>query len=262
MDDEKPIISVPDDSIPQPLPDQQRIENIYGILIRVTTAPTWIPRSFYEGFAVDTTNNRFYFYDFTNNAWQYASAGVATPVSIANGGTALTAAPYETIILTASGGWPSTTSGCVPAQEVESATNKQNLWLADFVDGSTTYMEWTLVMPYRWDGGTVAAYFYWMANSSSTNNVIWQMEGRAYVDGDILDQAWGTAITRLDSNTGTNKINISLASPAMTFAGSPGSGQMCQIRVARLGGDASDTLAATARLIAVRLVYLTNGYTD
>ena len=92
MDDEKPIISVPDDSIPQPLPDQQRIENIYGILIRVTTAPTWIPRSFYEGFAVDTTNNRFYFYDFTNNAWQYASAGVATPVSIANGGTGQTTA--------------------------------------------------------------------------------------------------------------------------------------------------------------------------
>lgn len=78
MDDiqeEKPVVPVPTDETQQPLPEQQRIENIFGTLIRVTTAPTWVPRSFYEGFAVDTTNNRFYFYDFEDNAWLFSQGG-------------------------------------------------------------------------------------------------------------------------------------------------------------------------------------------
>lgn len=71
---EKPVVPVPTDSPAEGIPLQSRIENIFGMLIRVTTTPTWTPRSFYEGFAIDTTNNRFYWYDFTDNEWNYTSS--------------------------------------------------------------------------------------------------------------------------------------------------------------------------------------------
>ncbi len=52
-----------------PSSDVVRLETIYGVLPQTTAAPTFTPRSFREGFAIDTTNNIFYFYDFVDNAW-------------------------------------------------------------------------------------------------------------------------------------------------------------------------------------------------
>jgi len=72
MSDE-PIVPIPQDLPEQTLSVGQRIENIYGILIRVQDTPDWTPKTFYEAFAVDTTNNRFYWYDFDNNAWKYTT---------------------------------------------------------------------------------------------------------------------------------------------------------------------------------------------
>ena len=47
--EEEPVVSLPIDQPIQSLPTQERIENIYGTLIRVITTPTWTPKSFYEG---------------------------------------------------------------------------------------------------------------------------------------------------------------------------------------------------------------------
>lgn len=50
-----------------------RLEQIFGTLPRTTAIPTWKPKTFRDGFAIDTTNNVFYFYDFVDNAWQSAT---------------------------------------------------------------------------------------------------------------------------------------------------------------------------------------------
>jgi hypothetical protein len=78
---ENPVVPLPSDSVDLETPQQERIENIFGMLIRVITTPTWVPKSFYEGFAVDTTNNRFYWYDFTNNVWKYTNASGSASIT-------------------------------------------------------------------------------------------------------------------------------------------------------------------------------------
>jgi hypothetical protein len=92
--EEKPVVEIPEDLSDPTLPEQQRIENIFGILIRTTTAPTWTPKSFYEGFAIDTTNNRFYWYNFTSNTWKYAQHNITIdsllPSQTGNSGKFLT----------------------------------------------------------------------------------------------------------------------------------------------------------------------------
>lgn len=49
-----------------------RIEHIYGNFPRVTTTPTWTPRTFQQSIALDTSAGRIYYYDFTNNVWKSA----------------------------------------------------------------------------------------------------------------------------------------------------------------------------------------------
>lgn len=52
-----------------------RVETVFGAIPQVTTAPTWTPRTFKDGFAyyVSGATYRFYVYDFTNHAWRYTA---------------------------------------------------------------------------------------------------------------------------------------------------------------------------------------------
>lgn len=165
-------------------------------------------------------------------------------------------APAGQLFLSAAGMWPSTTNGAAANTKVESATNLQNVYLIDFADGSTLYAEATVAMPSDWNGGTITAAFYWLANSTSTNTVRWQIEGRSYGDAETLDQAFGTPQAVDDANGATaNQVRISSATAACTLSGTPAASELVQFRAARLGGHANDNLAATARLLGVMINY-------
>jgi len=81
--EEKPVVPIPEDVPDSVLPEAQRIENIYGLLQRTTAAPTWVPRTFYEGFAIDNTNSRFYWYDFDNNVWRSVNSSATETLDTA-----------------------------------------------------------------------------------------------------------------------------------------------------------------------------------
>lgn len=131
------------------------------------------------------------------------------------------------------------------------------------MDASTTYAEWTLVMPDSYDGGTVAAKFIWICGTGSTNSVVWGIQARAFASGDVVDQAFGSAVTVTSAgNASANVVIISSESSALTIGGTPAGGNLVQVRVYRDGANGSDTLTATARLVAVRLEYTQAGYTD
>ena len=164
-------------------------------------------------------------------------------------------APSGQIILTAVGGWPSTTNGCADPQQIEYGTNDIDLWVADF-DGTTDeFMQWIVVMPSDYDAGTVTAVFHWLADSASGDNVIWALQGRAYGDGEAIDQAWGTAQAVTDTNTGQNQENITAATAAITLRGTPAANEHAQFRAYRDADNVSDDLAADARLIAIRITF-------
>jgi hypothetical protein len=153
--------------------------------------------------------------------------------------------------------WPSTTNGAATNTKVEYTTNDQDLYHLDFADGATKlYAQATVIMPSDWDGGTVTATFYWTANSTSTNNVLWGCAGRSYGNFETIDQAWGTEQTVQDALNGTaNQVAISSATSAITLSGTPAASEVVQFRISRDPSSGSDTLAATARLIGVMITY-------
>jgi len=110
-------------------------------------------------------------------------------------------------------------------------------------------------MPSNWNASTVTAKFVWLANSASTNSVIWGLQGRAFADSDAVDQAWGTAQTAAEANNAANDINISAATSAITLAGTPAASQMVQFRAYRDANAGGDDLAADARLISIIVDY-------
>jgi hypothetical protein len=160
----------------------------------------------------------------------------------------------DTLTLAASGGWPSTTNGCAAAAQTEHATNDVDLVTLDFDAASDEFAQFTTWMPDDWNGGTVTAKVAWTAASSS-GDVIWGVQGRAYADDDAIDQAWGTAQTVTDTLTAVGDMCITDATSAITLAGSPAGGQIVQWRVYRDADAGGDTLAADARLVAVKITY-------
>jgi hypothetical protein len=164
-------------------------------------------------------------------------------------------APTGQIILTAAGGWPSITSGASLPSQIESTTNDVNYYSVSFADGSTTRLEWSIAMPSDYDGGTITAVFYWLADTSSTNSVVWGLSGRSFGDNEAIDQAFGTVQTVTDANNGTNTVNISSTTSAITLAGTPAAGEYVQLRAERQGAAGGDTLAAAALLLQVRVTY-------
>lgn len=155
--------------------------------------------------------------------------------------------------LSAAGAWPSTTSGCKTNALVETPTNKANIYVLDFVDGSQTFAEASVLMPSDYDGGTITARFAWFTQTDATTNaVVWGLAGRAFGDGDALDQAFGTAQSVTDANGGSAlNERISGLTAAITLAGTPAASKYVQLRFFRDGAAGGDTLTADARLQGV-----------
>jgi hypothetical protein len=109
-------------------------------------------------------------------------------------------------------------------------------------------------MPSDYNGGTVTAVFYW-ETSIASGDVVWGMSGRAFNDGEVLDQAFGTVQTVTDSSNGAGDVNISAATAAITLAGTPAAGSYVQFKAERQGGAGGDTLAGEADLLQVRITY-------
>jgi hypothetical protein len=175
----------------------------------------------------------------------------------AQGPTGPTGAKGDTIssiVLTAAGGWPSTTNGCDVPLKKEYATNDVDMFNMAFDQTSDEFAQWTLAMPSEWDGGTVTAILYWTAIAGA-GNVIWGVQGRSFGDSDAIDQAFGTAQTVTDTLITADDVHITSATAAITLAGTPAGGELVQFRVYRDADAGGDTLTADANLLAVKLVY-------
>jgi hypothetical protein len=176
-----------------------------------------------------------------------------------NSGTSGVSIPITSqIMLSSAGCLQSTTNGATGPSIYETSTNKENFLFADFAQSVDSYVEWTLILP-----SNIAATpnfkfkVFWTANTTSTNNVVWQVDGVSYANGETLDAA-RTGATMVDAHAGTAYyLNIS-DEMSTTFNGSPSAGEMIQLRCGRIGTDGRDNFATTARLLYVSLVYDTS----
>lgn len=163
--------------------------------------------------------------------------------------------PAGQLFLTASGMVPATTNGAAQNKNV-AATNVQNYYSLDFDQTTQEFAHAVVAMPSDWNGGTVTAEFYWTATGTSTNSVVWALEGRSYGDLETIDQAYGTAQQVADAHSATAlQMQKSSATPAITLGGTPAAGELVMFRVKRVPADGSDTLAADAMLLGVMVNY-------
>lgn len=169
----------------------------------------------------------------------------------------------RTLILTAAGGKPTTTSGCAASTTVEAGTNDVDYTVLDFDATAQEFAFWNVQMPDNYDGSTVTARFIWTAAAGGAGStVVWGIAGRAFGNDDAIDQAFGTAVEVSDDWIANGDVHVTSATSAITLGGTPAGGEFVVFRVYRDPADANDDLTGDARLMAVQIEYGINAYSD
>lgn len=158
------------------------------------------------------------------------------------------------IWLPAGSALPRATSGAAEASPAETSTNKVNYAYLDFDPDSAEYCQWQFQMPHDYDGGTVTAQIFWGAGSGS-GNVVWATQLLMIENLDLLDTAFGTAVSVTDALSATTKIHITDETAAITPGGTAAADNWCVVQLYRNAAATADTLTADARMIGVALYY-------
>jgi len=129
-------------------------------------------------------------------------------------------------------------------------TNTQK-GVADFADGANSLsMQTGFLLPSDWVAG-IDAKLLWLS-SVTTGDVVWQVATICTADAETDDPAFNTASTVTDTTKGTtNQLNTATIT-GITATGCA-AGEFMHVKVFRDPTHASDTMAGTARLMAVEL---------
>jgi hypothetical protein len=148
-------------------------------------------------------------------------------------------------------GWDIPSSGN-PTYACISGTDSR-VGALDFTEGSTQYAFQRFRLPQDWTG-TVTIYLYWSSTATS-GNAVWQLQTTCVADTEIVvDSTWNTVQTVTDATQGTtNRLNTATIASVTTTGCA--AGELFKFRLYRDPAHASDTIAATARLISVQWVY-------
>lgn len=158
---------------------------------------------------------------------------------------------------------PSVSGGCAAIAAVATSANQPDLLTLDFDAGTDEFAQFSMVMPKKWNAGTMTARFHWTHGSTTTNfAVVWGIQALALSNDDAIAANYGTAVTVTDTGGTTNDFYTSDESSAMTAAGSPAKEDMVYFRVYRDADAGGDTLAVDAKLIGITLYVTTDADTD
>lgn len=213
-------------------------------------------------FSTDTDNG---FYLIGADNWGAAVGGVKVLDFSSSGladvsGNIWQVGGKQAVPVPASGMVSRTTSGAASGS-TETTTNKIMVRSLDFDAAADEFAQFTIpAMPKRWNESTITFKAIWTA--TNTGNVVWGMQAVAISDDDVLDAAFGTAVTVTDGVTAANDVMKSAESSAITIGGTPAEGDMVVFQVYRDADDASDTCTVDAKLIGVELFFSFNGAND
>jgi len=154
------------------------------------------------------------------------------------------------------GAWLPRQTGGGSSSSFQTTTYTKNFKVLDFTDsGGVLIADCSFILPSDYDGGTVTFNVVWTCQNASTNSAVFGLSAVCWGDGDALDATNGTAVTIADANNGNEMMNKTAESSALTIGGTPSAGKKVLFSVYRSSGDASDTLAATVRLLDVTITY-------
>lgn len=129
----------------------------------------------------------------------------------------------------------------------------------DFDDSAASEAAiFSFVLPRNYAGGGITVYLHWSATSATTGNVMWQTSFERIGNGsqDTDSDGFATAVTWSAAGTSGTSGNITISNQAHTDGAQIDSiavGELCRIKVERLGSNASDTMTGDAELMAVEL---------
>ena len=150
----------------------------------------------------------------------------------------------------ASHGWSFPTSNPgVPACQTGSNTQYGTM---DFADASDLSAQYHLKLPSDFTS-TLDASFKWFTSATS-GDVVWQLSTICVADAETSDPAFNTASTVTDTAKGTTLQTNDASITTVTITGCA-AGELMFLKVRRDAAHASDSLAATARLIGLELTY-------
>lgn len=165
----------------------------------------------------------------------------------------------QDLFIPASAMWPRFTGGCAAIAKSELATSVLNIQTLDFDQTTQEFAQFTVVLPRKWNNGTVTATFYWTA-AAGAGDVQWGIKGVAYSNDDSLTSAFGSAQTVDDTLLALNDLHITTATAAITLGGSPASSDFLGFEISR--NPAADTLTGDAKLLGISLRLTTTAGKD
>jgi hypothetical protein len=162
---------------------------------------------------------------------------------------------------------PSATTGCAALATVATAANQVDVDSLDFDQTTQEYAQFCLALPKAWDGGTITAQFYWShASGPSDNRVVWNLAAGAASDDDAIGSVSLSSPQQVadgaSSGATADDLYVTAETPAITVGGSPAAGDLVFFRVSRVTGNASDVMAADARLMGVKLFITLSAVND
>lgn len=200
---------------------------------------------------------------FPNMRWYDTSVGFLKQRNSAN--TAWNLANdigKETVWLPKSS-WTGRTTNGAAAGSFETTNNKRMVETFDFDTAADEFIQTQIKMPKGWDLGTLIGQAEWSHPSTATNfGVAFFLQAVALANADLLDTAFGTAVSMIDTGGATDTKYTTPESAGMTVAGSPAAEELVGLQLYRDVSDAGDTLAVDARFEGLKLIYVTSAPTD
>jgi hypothetical protein len=142
--------------------------------------------------------------------------------------------------------------GQPPASNFATLDTRNSIMVLDFDAANTEYTVFAGVVPRNANlASGLKVIINWTATSATTGNCVWQAEFMD-MDHDLDNITWGTATTATATTNATSGISnvttITLLSSALDGLVA---GEFFLLRIARLGGNGSDTMLGDAELISV-----------
>lgn len=158
---------------------------------------------------------------------------------------------------------PSLSGGCASLNRTSTSGNQPDIVSLDFDPVVTESAQFALVMPRKWNEGTVTFRAHWSHSIATTNfGVAWLLQAVAIGDDDPIAATYGTAQRVTDTGGTTNDFYTTAESAVITIAGTPQPEDCVFFRIYRDPSDVADTLAIDARLLGITLYITTNADTD
>jgi hypothetical protein len=124
-----------------------------------------------------------------------------------------------------------------------------------FDAGSTEIIMGVAQMPHSWKIGTnIHPHIHWSPTSTNEGDVLWRLEYQLASINSAFSGSWAT-LDVLDAGSGTDDDHLLASWAVIDMSGISGVSAIMKWRVSRIGGDASDTYTADAKLLEFDIHY-------